>query len=435
VAEGLDLLEEAMDTLAGESLALDGREELMQLERVRRRLDAQISRRIAKLDSTGAYALDHHRSAAAWLKARWRCSGTFGYRAVRRARMLRRLELTALAFDAGELSTEHVDVIVNVAYPERRRAAFVEYEPTLVDIAREANVDDTELAATGWRHALDDALQRDGDSLAARQYESRNLSLIDGFNSMLFLYGSADPFDAAIIRRALDREYRNLHQAGDDRSAAQQRLDALVGICRRYLEGIPFNGSAEPHVVISVPLDVLNGEVHGSAMTQDGEPVSRRTARRVACAGSMQRLVHAAGIPLDLGRTVRTFNRQQRRALAYRDGGCRFPGCDRPPSQCEAHHIEPFAPPHEGTTDLANGILLCWHHHHFVHELGWTVTLARYANVVFHPPRGTPLISYPRCLVHGRMRIEPDPWRPARAERVNSRWKISSERFEPPKRR
>ncbi|MEP6482771.1 MAG: HNH endonuclease signature motif containing protein [Rhodoglobus sp.] len=40
-----------------------------------------------------------------------------------------------------------------------------------------------------------------------------------------------------------------------------------------------------------------------------------------------------------------------------RDGGCRFPGCDRPPSWCEAHHIVPWS--HGGRTDLADGLLLC----------------------------------------------------------------------------
>ena len=447
MADGLGLLEEAIDALADDVIELDGRDELERLEVLRRRLDAQISRRIATLDSAGAYALDRHRTAAAWLKATWRCSSTHAHRSVRRARMLRRLELTAAAYVAGETSTEHVDVIVNLAYPERRRAAFAEYEATLVEIACEANVDDTEKAATTWRHALDDALQRDGDSLAARQYESRNLSLVEGANDMTFLYGSMDPYDADIVNRALDREYDNLHQANDDRTPAQQRLDALVGICRRYLEGIPFHGSAEPHVMISIEYGVFTGKSHGAGMTLDGKPVSRQTALRAACAGTMQRLLHIDGVPLDLGRTVRNFNRQQRRALAFRDGGCRFPGCDRPPSQCEAHHIDPFGPPHNGNTDIANGILLCWHHHHLVHELGWTISILRHGNVNFHPPKGgEPLISYPRYQVHRKIRIDADPWRPGRDEprptwppqrrdeRTSSGWKFPTGRIEIPRR-
>lgn len=36
-----------------------------------------------------------------------------------------------------------------------------------------------------------------------------------------------------------------------------------------------------------------------------------------------------------------------------------------PPSWCEAHHVRPWL--QGGATDLANGILLCAHHHHEVH--------------------------------------------------------------------
>ncbi len=449
MAEGLELLEAAIDALANEaeSLALDGRNELHDLEVMRRRLEAEITRRVARMDSTGVYGLDHHRSAASWLKANWRCSSTFARRSVRRARMIWRLEVTSSAYDAGEISSEHVDVIVNLAYPERRRAAFAEFEATLLAIARDANVDDTEIAATAWRHALDDALQKDGDSLAARQYESRSLSLVAGADDMTFLSGTIDPFDTEIIKRALDREYDKLHQAGDDRTPGQQRVDALVAICRQYLEGIPFRGSAEPHVLISIAHDVFTDEVHGAGVTQDGKPVSRQTALRAACAGSMQRLVHADGVPLDLGRSIRNFTRQQRRALAFRDGGCRFPGCDRPPSQCEAHHIEPFGAPHHGKTDIANGLLLCWHHHHFVHELGWTITLEPYGNVSFHPPtRGAPVMSFPRYQVFRKIRIAADPWRPAgedpkpiwpsprRDERTAGGWRIATRRLDIPQR-
>ena len=47
------------------------------------------------------------------------------------------------------------------------------------------------------------------------------------------------------------------------------------------------------------------------------------------------------------------------------------PGCDRPPSWTEAHHIEQWA--HGGKTDIADGILLCRHHHLLFHNNGWRV--------------------------------------------------------------
>jgi hypothetical protein len=73
--------------------------------------------------------------------------------------------------------------------------------------------------------------------------------------------------------------------------------------------------------------------------------------------------------PLEVGRATRTVSRAQRTALVVRDGGCGFPGCDRPQSWCEAHHLRHWL--HGGPTDLANLTLLCRAHHRAVHEGGW----------------------------------------------------------------
>ena len=70
-----------------------------------------------------------------------------------------------------------------------------------------------------------------------------------------------------------------------------------------------------------------------------------------------------------LGRETRLYTRRQRVALAARDGGCRFPGCDRPPSWTEAHHIIPWS--EGGATDLSHGVLLCRHHHLLLHNNDW----------------------------------------------------------------
>jgi hypothetical protein len=70
--------------------------------------------------------------------------------------------------------------------------------------------------------------------------------------------------------------------------------------------------------------------------------------------------------PLEVGRATRVVAAAQRAALAVRDGGCRFPGCDRPPAWCEAHHLRHWV--HGGTTDLGNLVLLCRAHHRAVHE-------------------------------------------------------------------
>jgi hypothetical protein len=63
----------------------------------------------------------------------------------------------------------------------------------------------------------------------------------------------------------------------------------------------------------------------------------------------------------------------QHRALVVRDQHCRFPGCTRPGSWCEAHHVVHWVD--GGLTKLGNLVLLCTRHHWKVHEGGWHLFL------------------------------------------------------------
>ncbi|MCC6183624.1 MAG: HNH endonuclease, partial [Microthrixaceae bacterium] len=59
-------------------------------------------------------------------------------------------------------------------------------------------------------------------------------------------------------------------------------------------------------------------------------------------------------------------------ALAVRDGHCVFPGCDRPASWCDAHHVTRHTD--GGPTTIDNLALLCRHHHGVIHRTGWHMT-------------------------------------------------------------
>ncbi|MFG1925411.1 DUF222 domain-containing protein [Cryptosporangium sp. NPDC048952] len=94
--------------------------------------------------------------------------------------------------------------------------------------------------------------------------------------------------------------------------------------------------------------------------------------RRMSCDAGIHRIVFGPGdVPLNAGRQIRTVRASQHRAVVARDGGCRFPGCDRPPAWTQAHHVTHWAD--GGPTDVNNLLLLCSHHHHLVHEGGWTL--------------------------------------------------------------
>ncbi|MDE0245280.1 MAG: HNH endonuclease signature motif containing protein, partial [Gammaproteobacteria bacterium] len=71
-----------------------------------------------------------------------------------------------------------------------------------------------------------------------------------------------------------------------------------------------------------------------------------------------------------VGRRTRAVPPAIRRALRVRDGGCRFPGCDRS-RYVHAHHIKHWAD--GGETSLGNLVTLCSFHHRQVHEGGYGV--------------------------------------------------------------
>jgi HNH endonuclease len=87
---------------------------------------------------------------------------------------------------------------------------------------------------------------------------------------------------------------------------------------------------------------------------------------------------------LGYGRSRRIATAAQRRALAARDGGCCFPGCDQPPDWCEAHHVTPW---HQGgNTDLDNLCLLCDHHHDQHQRAGWRIVMQHGRPHAIPPP-------------------------------------------------
>jgi 5-methylcytosine-specific restriction protein A len=84
-------------------------------------------------------------------------------------------------------------------------------------------------------------------------------------------------------------------------------------------------------------------------------------------------VLNGVGQPLDVGRVARTIPDGLRRAVAARDRGCAHPGCGRPASWTECHHILPWE--QGGETKLSNLVLLCPVHHRQIHFSDWTVRI------------------------------------------------------------
>jgi hypothetical protein len=127
-------------------------------------------------------------------------------------------------------------------------------------------------------------------------------------------------------------------------------------------------------VVVHVEAEELKAcsESCSAEIGEEGLHVSAETSRRLACDASVVRMVHGAnGEVLDVGRKTRTVPTAIRRALDFRDKGCRFPGCGL--RYTDAHHIVHWAD--GGETKLDNLTLLCGRHHRLVHEEGFRVEM------------------------------------------------------------
>jgi predicted restriction endonuclease len=93
--------------------------------------------------------------------------------------------------------------------------------------------------------------------------------------------------------------------------------------------------------------------------------------------------------PLDVGRRTPVVSAAMRRAVIVRDRVCRFPGCDRPHTWCDAHHVVHWAD--GGPTAVPNLLLLCRRHHRMVHRRGGFTLELFEGRPVFRRPDGSVL--------------------------------------------
>ncbi len=174
-------------------------------------------------------------------------------------------------------------------------------------------------------------------------------------------------------------------------------------------ERFPQAGGLAATVTISMKHDDLVRDL-GRAMLSTDTGLSASQARRLACnAGIIPVVLDGKSQPMDVGRSKRLHDQHQRVALAKRDGGCSWKGCDRPPAWCEAHHLAPWS--QGGETSIDNGALFCFFHHHLLHDSDWQARLSHDGIVeVVPPPRIDPQqrpLRHARHVKHRPRALEP----------------------------
>jgi hypothetical protein len=333
------------------------------------------------------------RSCAAWLA--WRVGLDMGAarERVRVARALEDLPRLAEALARGELSYAKVRALTRVATPET--------EERLLAVGRAGTAEHVERIVRGWRR-----VDRQAEALEAkRRHDHRALHVYQDVDGTVVVRGRLEPEAGAVLMQALTAA-RDVQQAkaatfdavnasAETRSFAQQQADALILVAETALHhGIdPGTPGERYQVVVHVDADVLaDAEAPGQSAVEGGARVPAETSQRLACDASRVEMRHDAdGVIVEVGARTRTIPTALRRALAYRDHGCRFPGCDLPFGQ--AHHIRHWA--RGGPTTLSNLVLLCRRHHRAVHEEGFQVERRENGALQFRSPYGYELPDVP----------------------------------------
>jgi hypothetical protein len=125
----------------------------------------------------------------------------------------------------------------------------------------------------------------------------------------------------------------------DQREPGARRHDAVRDAFDIALNGdqLPASGGTPATVVIHLSAEQYQHQT-GLAVTDHGNRIPVPDALRMADNAAIYALVNdARNVPLTLGRAARLASPGQTIALAARDRGCTFPGCDRPPAWCQRH--------------------------------------------------------------------------------------------------
>ncbi|MEH0108591.1 DUF222 domain-containing protein [Tersicoccus sp. MR15.9] len=182
-------------------------------------------------------------------------------------------------------------------------------------------------------------------------------------------------------------------------TVAQLRADVLAGLLAGCGATSPPVGSRDgaphedagtaPRVLLTVGAETLLGGNRPGVLGAFG-PIPAAAARELAARATSFMLGVTAALDASQGwngsidarvlPVVATDSGQYRipaalrRALAVRDGTCRFPGCRRNAAGCDLDHVVAWVD--GGATTAENLAHLCRRHHVLKHHSGWTVTMA-----------------------------------------------------------
>ncbi|HMK98851.1 MAG TPA: DUF222 domain-containing protein [Acidimicrobiales bacterium] len=362
----LQALAEAIEALvACDPRRFSDAESILELQRQLNRLEAFAAEASACFETSGDWAADGAKSAAAWLATRTRLPKRTVRRHLRLGATARQLPATEAAWLSGEIGVAHVAAISS--FHHGPLAEVLEHdEELLVDNARRMRFSAFEQALRYWAQCADlRTAEADFESLKER----REVYPSSSFEGLWLGRITLDPIGGSIVGRELRRLEDELFEAdwaeaknrlGREptmadlrRSRAQRRADALVEMASRSASSPAGARRPQPLFSVFVGYEVLCELADGTVIPPGSLVPWLDTAE-------FERVVFSPPNRVEVSERARLFTGSTRRAIELRDRTCAHPYCDVPAELCQVDHIVPFS--EGGLTTQENGRLLCGFH-------------------------------------------------------------------------
>ncbi|RIK09915.1 MAG: hypothetical protein DCC49_04835 [Acidobacteria bacterium] len=266
------------------------------------------------------------------------------------SRALGELPQIAEAFSFGEISLEVARQLVKFATPDRDG-----------DLANQAK---------DWSEDHAASVARKERAISAREarksHEERSVKWFYDEDRRHINFRAVLPAaDGELLASAIARRAKKLYDKNSPTPYAARCADALMEMASAEPESKGAIGRAAVILVAEV------GEISaaaGAIEVGDGF-CSVDVARRLMCDSTMQLVLRdSEGQIAALGVNSRSVPEKLARVVRARDKTCQFPGCDKT-RFTEIHHVIHVAD--GGKTVLRNLALICFAHHHLIHEGGW----------------------------------------------------------------
>jgi hypothetical protein len=325
-------------------------------------------------DAERGWALQGASSFAQWLS--WRCGLDVGTarEKIRVALALAGLPLIDEALRRGEVGFSKARAMTRVATPANERE--------LLEIARSSTAAQLERVCRLFRSSLPVQTPRRGDF--------RRMIVRD-------MHDGTARIDIRLPTEEAERLLRACSAAGS------RRVDGLMSLMEASLRGA---APSSPPVEVRLELSAETLEGRGERVG-----ISAETGRRLLCDGRLVATFRgAAGTELVASQKQIAIPTAVREELVTRDKGCRFPGCEQV-TELDVHQLKHWVD--GGSSVLENLVLVCAHHHAWLHEGGFRAE-GHAVGCRFHDPSGRRLAADGRAV---RRRI---PSRSARAAKAHN---------------